>query len=158
MGQAWEPIAQAFVTWLGPQLGPLGLESFGLDAQTGPPHPRYPSRPALECPKLVLVCYTQGTRLLPAGRSVFDIDMGLWFYRTQETAGENYQEKVLEALDFLGGILDVQGQLPSILADSGARLMRIVQKIVHEELQHPLGEPRLRVNPAEIQLKFEAQT
>lgn len=154
----WLPCANAFEAWLAPQLGPLGLKTaFKIDRQTGPPHPRLPARPVLDCPKLTGSFYTRATNLTGTKLNRFDIDGALWLYRSQETPGENYQKKVLEGLDFLRNKLDVNGQLPSILRDAGIRLMYVVQDVVHEELQHPLGEPRLRSNPGELQLKIQAQ-
>ncbi len=155
----WLPAANAFETWIRPLLSPLNLKQpFEIDKQTGPAHPRKPARPIQDCPKLLGCFYTRATNLEGAKLNRFDIDASLWFYRSQETPGENYQKKVLEALDFLRTVLDVNGRMPSILSDAGIRLMFVVQDIVHEELQHDLGEPRLRVNPGELQLKFQAQS
>lgn len=157
MSALWLPMAQAFVTWLSPQLGPLALATpLTIDKQTKG-HPRLPARPVEECPKLVLSGYTHATKPLPGGRANFDLDMSLWFYRRQIPGTENHQEKLIEALDFICGLLD-QHYLPNELASAGAQLVMVAQRIVHEELADPLGEPRLRVNPGEIQLKFQASS
>lgn len=155
MSQALLPIANAFVTWLSPQLGALSLASpLVLDAQKQA-HPRYPADPVTECPQLVLSLYTQATAPKAGGQDDFASDMSLWFYRRQ-IAGQNHQQKLAEALDLLGELLKQQ-TLPTVLADAGARFMQVVQKVYHDELGDPLGRPRLRVNPGEIQLKFQSK-
>lgn len=149
------PIANAFVSWLSPQLGALSLASpLAIETQKLG-HPRYPADPVSECPQLVLSLYVQATAPKPGGYDDFDSDMSLWFYRRQ-IAGENHQQKLAEALDLLSELLKQQ-TLPTVLADAGAHYMRVVQKVYHDQLGDPLGRPRLRVNCGEIQLKFQSK-
>lgn len=146
------PIANAFITWLSPQLGALGLAApLALDPQKQA-HPRMPADPVAECPQLVLSLYTQATNPKAGRDDDFASDMSLWFYRRQ-IAGQNHQQKMAEALDTLGELLKQQ-ILPTIIADAGAKFMMVIQKVYHDELSDPLGRPRLRVNPGEVQLKF----
>lgn len=120
------------------------------------PHPRYPANPVVDCPMLVVRSYTGDLAAQAGGTTRFDYRASLWLYKKQ-TPGQSHQE-LLEAdlktlIDFFLGNFN-----PTAMKAAGCEFVVPLQKVVHDELHHPLGEAKLRVSVGELVLGAKAWT
>jgi hypothetical protein len=116
------------------------------------PHPRYPTDPVADCPRLVLQAnqsnHERGTT--QATNSVHD--WSLWIYLRQ-TSGADQQAALEVALKAIEDQLLFYAR-PASPKAAGADLITPYQASIHDEISHPLTDrPRLRVSVGELQIR-----
>lgn len=146
-------IAVATVAWVGPQITSLSLVTHAIDRGMMA-HPQYPANPVTDCPKLVLRIYKGDIVGRPNLGIDWDYAMSYWLYRRQ-TPGQNHQQLLLADLQTLENLF-LGNFGPMAIRNAGADFIAPVQSVVHDELNHPLGEPRLRVSVGELVLGVKA--
>lgn len=140
-------------------LTPLSLSNFaaywGWDKDLRP-HPRYPVDPVADCPLWLFRDYTATHQAMTGGTTRYDLRGSIWVYLKQ-TPGQAHQElmeTLLKALsDFFLGNFN-----PTAMRAAGSEFVIPLERVVHDLLEHPLGEPKLRVTCGELALGVKAKT
>jgi hypothetical protein len=156
----WQALGTGLITALGPAAtaGSIDLAwSRGMRAS-----PAYPGNPRSECPRARLRVLEEGhspsaTLGCLNTRASFAYRYGLWV-QLRQTPGQQHQTLLLTAMDRFTDLL-LQGGFTPDLGVSGVNSLKIDTVIgsVFDELDHPLGNPNLRVSSGEIQITLSGE-
>lgn len=120
-------------------------------------NPSYPCSPRTDCPRARLrvteEAHSPPTTLGCAGsKAAFAYQYGLWI-QLRQTPGQQHQTLLLAAMDGFRDVL-LQGALAPDLGVAGVNLLKVETLIgvVYDEMDHPLGDPALRVSTGEIRV------
>lgn len=151
-----KPIGDALIAWWAPQVSSLSLVRFDWSKQMNV-QPAYPCNPRTQCPRVALRMFVHEDTYadqLGCSAYLFRYQVSLWL-QLQQTVGDDHQELLVAALDTLKNpLLAVDYDLSS-LSVTGLVDLRVdqdipVNTVVYDELNHPLGDPSMRVSTGEL--------
>jgi hypothetical protein len=155
MNDPWLAIAQALATHLAASLTSLSLASCNVD-RSNMPHPRYPANPVTLLPAIFVRPYKSDMDALTNQGAKWAQTFSIWYYRKQ-TPGQAHGELLLADLKTIHEVL-LSPYNPTAVRNAGSEFMQAVQIVAHDELSHPLGDPKLRVSVGEIVLSITARS
>lgn len=155
MTDTWKAITEELATYLSSNLASLSLVSCAVDKGVAP-HPRYPANPVAMLPAVFVRAYTSEVEALTNQGAKWQQSVSVWYYRKQ-TASQNHQQLLMADLKTIHEVL-LQDYCPTALGSAGAEFVQATEIVVHDEISHPMGEPRLRVSVGEILLKITARS
>lgn len=147
-------IARAFIGYVDSQIsGSIALAQHRID-QSMVQQPNYPANPLVDCPALLLRTYKGDLKGRPNAGVSWAYSFSYWYYRKQ-TVGENHQELLLADLTLIESFF-LGNYNPEPIKAAGCDFVMPLQVVVHDELNHPYGEPRMRVSVGEILFGIQA--
>jgi hypothetical protein len=82
--------------------------------------------------------------------------VSLWYYRKQ-TPGQSHQELLMADLKTIHEVI-LGSYCPSELRSAGCEFIQATEVVIHDELTHPMGDPKLRVSAGELVLQITARS
>lgn len=150
-----EEVGTALIAWFAPKVSSLSLVSFDWH-----PHmrsePSYPCDPRNLCPRAYLRLTQTGHTLgdtIGCDNSALVYQCSIWL-QLRQTPGEAHQKILVQGMDvFQTALIQANFDLSGLsVADVVEMDAEPSQGVVFNELDHPLGEPGLRVSSGEINL------
>lgn len=155
-----EEIGSALVSWFASRVASLSLVSLAWH-----PHlrgnPTYPADPRQDCPRAFLrvsrIGYVPG-KSLSCKTAGFALQLSIWVQLLQ-TPGKEHQRLIASAVDvFQSALIRSEWKFPTINVDGLYELTaQPAETVIYDELEHPLGEPGLRVSQAETTLTLTGE-
>lgn len=155
MTDTWRAITGALATYLSSNLSGLSLVSCAVDKQATQ-HPRYPANPVTQLPAIFVRAYKSDVEALTNQGARWTQSVSIWYYRKQ-TPGQAHQDLLMSDLKTIHELI-LSNYNPTALSAVGAEFVQAVEVVVHDELEHPFGEPKLRVSVGEIVLQITARS
>lgn len=159
-----KPVGDGIIAWWAPQVSSLSLVTFDWSKQIRN-QPSYPCNPRTECPRVQLRLFTHEDTYgdtLGCDGTIFRYTVSLWL-QLRQTPGEDHQELLLAALDTLKNpLLAVEYDLGDEISVAGLVDLKVIDSdsvntVVYDELNHPFGDPALRVSTGEINFPLTGQ-
>lgn len=150
-----EALGSALLAWFEPRLANLGLVSIGWQRHMRGA-PVYPADPREQCPRAFLrvsrVGHVEGETLNCATAGV-TLQLSLWL-QLRQTPGEEHQRRLVSGLDVLqSALLKGEWNFPGLEVETLDNLAaEPAEGVVYDEIEHPLGDPQLRVSSGETSL------
>ena len=156
-----EKIGTALIAWFAPRVTSLGLVSFEWH-----PHmrgaPTYPADPRAHCPRAFLrvsrVGHSEGAGGIGCNTAGMVLQLSIWL-QLRQTPGEAHQRRIVAGLDiFQTALLQSGWRFEGMDVDQLYDLVvKPAEGVVYDELEHPLGDPALRVSSGETSLLLEGK-
>lgn len=149
-------IGNGIMTWMTPYLSSLSLVSFDWADQMRD-DPVYPCNPRVDCPRAFLKLIQSSPRqgeTIGCANALFTLQLNLWV-QLRQTPGQDHQELLIAAIEKVEtAFLQQEFDLTEVVGvNSIYRLVTdTVDTIPFTELEHPLGDPQLRVSTSGTQI------
>lgn len=148
-----EDIGDALISWFSPRVSSLGLVTF-----TWHPHmranPSYPHNPRTACPRAYLRANRVGHipgKTIGCTTAEIIYQCSIWL-QMRQTPGQAHQKLLIAGIDvFHTALIQSEWRFDGISVPSLQELTaQPAEGVVFDELDHPLGDPALRISSAEI--------
>ena len=150
-----EDVGTALIAWFASRVTSLGLVSFDWHDHMRS-EPSYPCQPRTLCPRAYLRLTQTGHtlgNLIGCDSSALVYQCSIWV-QLRQTPGQQHQRLLAAALDvFQTALIQAEFDLSGLAVTDLIELKaEPSQGVVFNELDHPLGDPDLRVSSGEINL------